>query len=49
MSMQWRVITAGAPSTAPGLIGLKHLAGYKSFMRALYTCSSLHQWGVSKA
>ena len=26
------VITAGAPSTAPGLISLKHLAGYKSFM-----------------
>ena len=36
------VITAGAPSTAPGLISLKHLAGYKSFMCALLTASG-HQ------
>ena len=33
------VITAGAPSTAPGLIGLKVLTGYKSFMRALLMAS----------
>ena len=36
------VITMGAPSTAPGLIGLprlKHLTGYKSFMRALLLAS----------
>jgi hypothetical protein len=36
------VITAGAPSTAPGLISLKHLTGYKSFMCELLTASG-HQ------
>jgi hypothetical protein len=36
------VITAGTPSMAPGLIGLKHLAGYKLFMCALLTASG-HQ------
>jgi hypothetical protein len=36
------VITAGALSTAPGLIRLKHLAGYKSFLCALLTASG-HQ------
>ena len=36
------VITTGVPSTAPGLIGLlrlKHLTGYKSFMWALLLAS----------
>jgi len=36
------VITTGAPSMAPGLIGLprlKHLTGNKSFMRALLLAS----------
>jgi len=42
------VITTGALSTAPGLIGLprlKHLTGYKSFMRALLLASGHHGVG----